>query len=152
MNFPNEIDIILTYKNDPEHSEILTEKVGAVKHGDFYRLIHVPAFAPNLAVGDIVRVEFDDGEFHFDKLIEESGNSTIHIILFKPDSKDRVIRILTRFRCVVNSHVADNYLVINIPPDVYYQPVRDYLLSEKLDENIDFKEACLSRLHVSNQN
>jgi hypothetical protein len=37
------------------------------------RLVRVPAFATSIAYGDIVKVEFDDGAFHFDELIEESG-------------------------------------------------------------------------------
>ena len=72
MNFPERIELTLTYKHDQDDNEIFPEKVNAIKVGEFYKIIQVPAFAPNIAFGDIVKVEFDDGEFHFDELIEES--------------------------------------------------------------------------------
>ncbi len=46
MDYPEKIELILTYKHDPEDSEIFTERIDAEKTGDYYRLIHVPAFAP----------------------------------------------------------------------------------------------------------
>jgi hypothetical protein len=149
MNFPDKIELVLTYKLDPEDTEILTEKVDAEKVGEYYRLVHVPAFAPNIAYGDIVKVEFDEGEFHFDELIEESGFSVAHIVMWKSESKDRIISKLKEFGCGVNTHVADNYLVISIPPQLLYKPIRSFLLCEKSNENIDFKD-CLSKVHAAN--
>lgn len=148
MNNPDKIQLVLTYRHDPNDTEIFTEKVDAEKIGDYYRLVHVPAFAPNIAYGDIVKVEYDDGEFHFDELIEESGYSVVHIVIFKPESKDRVISTLSEFGCGVNTHVADNYMVINIPPQLVYQPVRDFLLKEESFENISFRD-CLSKAHAA---
>ena len=151
MTFPNKIELILTYKHDPEDKEIFTERVEAEKYGQYYRLIHVPAFARNIAYGDIVKVEFDNGEFHFDELIEESGYSVIHIVVFKAESKQRVIDSLIQHRCGVNSHVADNYLVVSVPPTVYYEPVQAYLKNELSYGNIDFRESCLSKFHFHSQ-
>ena len=148
MNYPDRIELVLTYKHDSEDSEIFTEKVDAVKVGDYYKLAHVPAFAPNIAYGDIVKVEFDDGEFHFDELIEESGYSVAHIIIWKQDCKDRVIVTLRDFGCAVNKHVADNYLVISISPELQYQPIRTFLINEKSSGNIDFRD-CLSKVHAT---
>jgi len=68
MDYPDRIQIVLTYKHDYKDTEIFTERVDAEKYGDYYKLVHAPAFAKNIAYGDIVRVEFDDGEFHFDKV------------------------------------------------------------------------------------
>ena len=148
MELPNEIDIVLVYKYDQGDTELFTERVSAVRDGDFYRLIHIPAFAPNLAIGDVVKVEFD-GEYYFDELIEESGNSTIHIVIFKPESKEYVAKQLTDFGCGVNIHVAENYIVVNVSPSIPYQPVHDFLMSETEAGNIDFKESCLSKIHMS---
>ena len=149
MNYPDKIELVLTYKHDPEDTEIFTEKVDAEKVGEYYRLVHVPAFAPNIAYGDIVKVEFDEGEFHFDELIEESGFSVAHIVLWKTEFKERIISVLSNFGCEVNTHVADNYLVISIPPQLLYKPIQSFLFKEKSDENIDFRE-CLSKVHTVN--
>ncbi len=148
MNYPDKIELVLTYKHDREGSEIFTEKVDAVKVGEYYKLVHVPAFAPNIAYGDIVKVEFDDGEFHFDKLIEESGFSVAHVVIMKPESKDRIISILRDFGCGVNSHMADNYLAISVPPELLYQEIRNFLFKEESIGNISFRD-CLSKVHAA---
>jgi hypothetical protein len=148
MNYPDKIELVLTYKHDPEDAEIFTEKVDAVKVGEYYKLVHVPAFAPNIAYGDIVKVELEDDEYHFDELIEESGYSVAHIVIWKPESKEHLITTLTGFGCGVNPHIADNYLVISIPPELPYQPARAFLFNEQSSENIDFRD-CLSNVHAA---
>lgn len=152
MNYPNRIQIVLTYKHDSKDEEIFTERVDAEQIGEHYRLVYVPAFAKNIAYGDIVKVEYNEGEYYFDELIEESGYSVVHIVIFKPDSKNELVNSLTRLNCGLNTHVADNYLVISIPPTVLYKPVQVYLQKEKASGNIDFRESCQSRKHVSNEN
>lgn len=149
MNFPDKIELVLTYKHDTDDTEIFTEKVEAEKVGEYYRIVHVPAFATNIAYGDIVKVEFDEGKFHFDELIEESGFSVARIIMLKFESKDRIISVLNDFGCGVNTHVADNYIVVSIPPQILYNPIRTFLLCEKSSENIDFSD-CLSKVHAEN--
>lgn len=148
MSYPDRIELVLTYRYDPEDTEIFTEKIEAVKTGEYYRLTQVPVFAPNIAYGDIVKVEFDDGEFHFDELIEESGYSVAHIVIWKPEHKDRLIAALSGFGCGVNAHAANNYLVVNIPPELLYQPIRTFLQLEKSSENIDYRD-CLSKVHAA---
>jgi hypothetical protein len=147
MNYPDKIELVLTYKHDPNDAEIFTEKVDAEKVGDYYRLVHVPAFTPNIAYGDIVKVEYNEGEFHFDELIEESGFSVAHIVIWKLESKARIVAMLNDLECGINTNVADNYLVISIPPKVLYQPIRLFLLNEKSIESIDFRE-CISKVHA----
>ena len=89
MNYPDKIELVLTYKHNPEDKEIFTERVDAERVGEYYRLVHVPAFAPNIAYGDIVKVEYDEGEYYFDELIDESGYSVAHIIIFKSEFKEK---------------------------------------------------------------
>jgi len=148
MKYPDRIELVLTYKHDPEDTEIFTERVDAVKVGNYYKLVHVPAIAPNIAYGDIVKVEYGDGEFYFDELIEESGFSVAHVIIWMPQCKDRIISTLDKFGCGVNTHLADNYMVISIPPELLYTPVRAFLMAEKALENIDFGD-WLSKIHAS---
>lgn len=148
MNCPDKIQLILAYKHAPEDAEIFTEKVDAVKVGEYYKLLHAPAFAPNIAYGDIVQVDFEDGEYYFDELIEESGYSVAHIVIWKPELKEYIITTLSCLGCLIYSHIADNYLVVSIPPAFPYQPIRAFLFNEKSSENIDFRD-CLSQIHAA---
>jgi len=147
MNHPNIIQLVLVYKHDPEDTEIFSERVDAERVGEYYRLIHVPAFAPNIAYGDIIKVEYDDGEYYFDELVEESGFSVVHVIIWDAQVKDSVIDVLTELYCGVNTNVADNYLVISVPPAAPYKPIREYLSEQKAKGTIDFGETCLSSIH-----
>ena len=63
-------------------------------------------------------MEYDDGEYHVDELVEESSRSVVHIFVFKSESKVSVIITLSEFGCSVNTHITDNYLVISITPTV----------------------------------
>lgn len=54
MNYPDKIELILTYKHSPDDNEIFTERVDADRVVEYYRLVHVPAFAPNIVYGDII--------------------------------------------------------------------------------------------------
>ncbi len=146
----NKITIVLTYKHNPEDSEIFAEKVDTEKQGVFYRLLHVPAFAPNIAYGDIVKVDFEDGEFHFEELVEESGYSVIHIVIFDPSVKEEVISVLRDFNCGVNLNVADDYLVISVPPESEYKNISNFLKDFEASEKISFRET-LSSVHASSQ-
>lgn len=147
MDSPDKIQLLLVYKHDPEDTEIFSERVDAVKVGEYYKLIHVPAFAPNIAYGDIIKVEYDDGEYYFDELIEESGFSVVHVIIWDAQVRDDVINELTQLHCGVNTHIADNYMVISVPPGAPYAPIRQYLTIQKEGGRIDFGETCLSYVH-----
>jgi hypothetical protein len=147
VTYPDKIELVLTYKHDTDDSELFTERVDAIRINDHYKLVHIPAFAHNLAYGDIVNVEFDDNEFHFDELIEESGHSTIHIVVFNLNNKESLVARLEQFDCAVNTHIADNYIVIDVPPNVLYETIKGYLQQEEDHENISFRESCLSKIH-----
>jgi hypothetical protein len=96
MNYPDGIELVLTYNHDSDDTEPFTERVDAEKFGYYY--ISTPfAFAQNLAYGDILKVEYEDGEYHFDELVEESSHSVVHIFVFKPESKVGVIITLSEF-------------------------------------------------------
>jgi hypothetical protein len=86
-------------------------------------------------------VAFDDGEYYFEESVKESGYGVIHIVIFQSESKDSVISTLNEFGCVLNTHVAYNYLVISIPPTVLYHLIQAYLFEEESKANISFRES-----------
>ena len=152
METPIDIELTLVYKIDEDESDLFTEKVYAKKVNDFYQIQSIPAFAKNIAYGDIVKVEFENGEFHFEDFVEESGHSVLHIVLFNLKTKEYIIKELTDFGCGVNTHVADNYLVVDVPAVVSYYGIKDFLNVELSLGNIDLSESCLSHKHRPNDN
>jgi hypothetical protein len=149
----NSIELSLVYKIDPADEELFIEKVNAIKidNGDgisnLYQVVSIPAFAKNIAYGDIVKVELENGEYHFEELVKESGHSVVHIVILNADSRQKIISILNNHHCEVNTTVGDNYLVVDIPPLVSYTGIKKILDSEKMNKNIDFSESTLSQHH-----
>src|SRR5688572_23050458 len=152
METPLNIELVLVYKIDEDKPDLFTEKVYAKKVNDHYQIQSIPAFAKNIAYGDIVKVEFENGEFHFEDFIKESGHSVLHIVLFDLNTKGYIIKELTAFGCGVNSHVAENYLVVDVPAVVSYYGIKEFLYREISLGNIDLSESCLSNKHRPNDN
>ena len=138
------IEISLVYKIDEEY---FIEKVNAKKVGEYYQIKSIPAFAKNLAFDDLVEAENDKGSLYFEKLIKESGHSTIHIVIFDLNIRNEIISTLKSFGCGVNEINSIDYLVIDVPPLIHYLPIKDFLMSKESTQQISFAEACLSYQH-----
>ncbi|MBN9284088.1 MULTISPECIES: DUF4265 domain-containing protein [unclassified Flavobacterium] len=121
---------------------IAIESVWAEKHGDFYKIKNVPFFAPNIAFDDIISVEYDDEELFFDEIIEESGNSTIQIIVFNESLIPEITGEIERFNCGWEGSHLKGYISVNVPKDVSYLGLKQFLDSKSND--LDYKEACLA--------
>jgi hypothetical protein len=136
--------ISLVYKEDEEYK---IEKVNAEKVGDYYQIKAVPAFACNIAFNDIIAAEEENGELFFDELIQPSGHSVVHIIIFKPEISASIYAILTSFGLKINYLLNNRYLAVDIPLNISYAEVKRFLSKEEESKNLDYREACLSQQH-----
>lgn len=124
-----------------------TESMWAEKTGNYYKILNVAFFAPNIAFGDIINVEDDDGVLYFDELIEESGHSTIQMIIFDKDSQSVIENEIIEFGCDWEGSHIKNYISIDVPPGVSYSKFKEYLVKGQMGKRWDFKEACISQIH-----
>ena len=145
-----EKDTILLSLVYEDSDKLYIEKVEAIKDNNGYKINSVPAFAKNLSFGDLVKVSYENGEYFFEELIDESGHSTIHIAIF--NSREKIIEQLTRFGCGVNTNIAENYLVVDVPPVMPYFSIRNFLDEQRLSKTLDYREACVSKIHKINHN
>lgn len=122
---------------------IKEESVRVIKEGENYRVDSIPLFSSNLAVGDLVDVECEDGKLYFFDLIKASGHSTVQIVFFDHKARSAVIEALSEFGCGYAGTSALNYLSVDIPGNVCYSAVRSILESYARKGVVDFKEACL---------
>lgn len=121
-----------------------TESVWALKEGDCYKVKNIPFFAPNIAYDDIISVEEDDGELFFDDIIEESGNSTLQVIIYNESDIDDITKKIERLDCGWEGSHLKGYISVNIPKEIRYLPVKTFFESEKENKRLDYKEACLA--------
>ena|SRR5438552_2202881 len=134
--------ILLTYKDDEGNYQI--ESVWATKQGNYYEINNIPFFAPNIALGDVVSAEEDGGVLYFEELIKPSGHSTIQIIFFNEDDVKRVEKDLEKLGCTWEGSHIKTLIAVDIPKDVPYSTVKEYLDKGEKENRWSYKEACLS--------
>jgi hypothetical protein len=134
--------ILLTYKDDEGNYQ--TESVWATKEGDYYRINNIPFLATNVALNDLVSAEEDDGALYFDKLIEPSGHSAVQMIIFGENEVMQIGKELERFGCTWEGSHIKTLLSIDIPKEITYTDVKQYLEKGEKDGRWSYKEACLS--------
>jgi len=123
---------------------LAVESVWAAKEGNGYRIKNIPFFAPNIAYDDIISVEDDNGELFFDDIIEESGNSTLQIIIFNENDFAEVTKKIESFKCGWEGSHLKGYISVNVPKEINYLPVKSFLGNELENKKLDFKEACMA--------
>lgn len=142
MEQENRVKVKFIYYN--LENELETESVWADKEEQFYRIKNIPFFAPNIAYDDLISVEDDDDELFYDELIQESGNSTIQIIVFKENDVKSITKQLEQFGCGWEGSHLKTYISVNVPKNIEYQVVKSYLDSLESEHIISYKEACLA--------
>lgn len=134
--------IQLVYEFD---GEFQVESVLAEKEGEYFRIQSIPFFAPNIALNDLVSVEIEkDGALYFDKLIEASGHSTLQIVFFNEKEISPTLETLQKLGCVWNGEALETLVNVDIPKDVSYFPIKEYLDEGEKNELLSYKEASLS--------
>jgi len=115
-----------------------------------YQIDNIPFYAPLLAADDVIFAEKDDSEggmLAFKKVMEASGNSTIHIVRMEESTAiETLLKSVLDLGCNFEG-VNENYLALDIPSDVNYGPVRNILDQLEQEDLIGFAESCLSEIH-----
>ncbi len=138
--------VILTYY-DIEGNTAVETLWAEFKEDIKYQIKNIPFFAPNIAFNDIITVEEENGNLHFDEIINASEHSTIQIVFFNEKEMDKVIKDIELLNCSWEGMYNQKLLAIDVPPNVNYSIVKEYLTTQFNSNIIDFKESCLSEIH-----
>lgn len=116
------------------------------------RLVNTPFFVRGVSYGDLVQVRPDHErrELVFDKFKSESGHSTIRIILMTPDARSEIESKLLELGC--SWEAADQFaslFAVDIPDEVDYESVLEWLRSCVDASEIEFQESAISSRHKS---
>jgi Domain of unknown function (DUF4265) len=134
--------ILLTYKDDDGSYKV--ESVWATKEGDYYRINNIPFLATNIALNDVVSAEEDDGALYFDKLIEPSGHSAVQMVIYDEKEVMQIGKELEQLGCTWEGSHIKTLISIDIPKEVSYTAVKQYLDKGEKDGRWSYKEACLA--------
>lgn len=137
--------IVINYYD--KNNTLSEEIVWAENYKDNYYIKNIPFFAPSIAYNDLISVEQEDDILYFDELIEVSNNSTVRIIFFT-ESEYTIKQVLDEIEknfCEWEGMTDRPYYAVNIPKDINYNTVKQYLDQQKL--TLDYEESCLSEKH-----
>ena len=134
---------ILFVYQDGDTDSYKIESLWATKEEEYYKIDNIPFFIKNIACGDIVSVEEENGALYFDDLMQRSGNSTVRI-LFKEIKDIEPARIeLLKLGCFLELSHIPNLLAVDIPKSLNYNLIKHFL-DDGEDRGIwEYQEACL---------
>ncbi|HCT80833.1 MAG TPA: hypothetical protein DGG94_12995 [Micromonosporaceae bacterium] len=123
-----------------------TAKTGTKLH---VRVRNTPFYIRGISYGDLilVRPDHERKELVFDRLVEESGHTTVRILVKEPRARDRIERLLTASDCSWEISNTDNYFAVDVPPSVDYSLLRSKLLLLKDEGAIGLQEGAISTSH-----
>lgn len=123
---------------------LAVESVWALREGNYFRIKNIPFFAPNISYDDLISVEEDEEELFFEDIIETSGNSTLQIIIYNKNDIADITKTIEHLGCGWEGSHLEGYISVNVPKEVDYTNVREYLDKMLGMEKLDYKEACLA--------
>lgn len=119
------------------------ESVWAVPTDGGYRLDNIPFYAVGVACGDVVAAARDaDGTLRYTDVVAPSGHSTIRLWFGDAGHVQDVRDELRAMGC--DSELDLSRLVaVDVPPDVPYERIRNYLDAKESALVFEYEEACL---------
>ncbi|MFF4518830.1 DUF4265 domain-containing protein [Streptomyces mirabilis] len=136
----------------PNWPPVSVERLWGEKTGVKFeiRIMNTPFFVRGIAFGDLVHVRPDNErrELVFEKFTQESGHSTVRIILMREGSRERVEAKLRESECSWElAHSFGNYMAVDIPATVEYRGPREWLQEQVAAGEIEIQESAISKLH-----
>ncbi|MDM1072409.1 DUF4265 domain-containing protein [Empedobacter brevis] len=120
---------------------------GKIVDSDIFELDNILFYAKEYSYGDIVRVEEEGGELYVKELIKPSGHSTIRILFSDVNLIPSTRDFLKQIDCDSEQSNMDSLVAVDIPENVFYQKVRDYLDEGENKGLWEYEEACISENH-----
>ncbi len=131
-------------QNEDGYPPVENESLWANKSSAGYVLDNIPFFTNEATLGDTVSVTIDNyGNFWFDKNIANSSNSLIRIVFFDIEFKDRIRDYLNNMGCSTEFIEEYGVLSVDIPKNVIYDDVLEYVESQAKNGRIDYEEPII---------
>lgn len=138
------VKVLFVYGQSSDLDGYGVESLWANKEGNYYRINNIPFFIKNIAWGDLVSVENDEGELYYDDLIDSSGHSTIQLVILNDEDAIAVGQEFIELGCSwEGSHLA-KLIAIDVPGAIQYNSIRTHLEKGEQTGRWDYREACLA--------
>jgi hypothetical protein len=127
-------------------NEFETESLWCIKDGNDYIIDNIPFIAKRISLGDKIKVEYDADEkaFYFDDFVSVSGNTTVRLYFKDETLIENVRRELIGLGCEAEIFLARKILSVNVPYNVNYKPIKEYLDKGEQQGKWQYEESCLA--------
>ena len=124
-----------------------TESIWCDKVGDDFVVDNIPFIARNISLGDTVKAEYDkeDGVYYFEDFEAESGNTTLRIRFEDVGEIENIRQLLNdNYGCETEVLLQRKLVAVNVPKDIQYRPIKDFLDNGEKEGKWAYEESCLA--------
>ncbi|HLL05723.1 MAG TPA: DUF4265 domain-containing protein [Myxococcaceae bacterium] len=109
-----------------------------------YRVGNIPFFAMDIALGDLVEAEPDDGLLRFRRVVQPSGHSTMRVIVYDKEEVAAVRELFKAMGCSVEQSHIPGLIALDVPPSISLAQAQQTLAEGESQERWGYEEACLA--------
>jgi len=121
------------------------ETIWAVPEGEgAFRIDSVPFFVRGVSCGDVVSASRVGSSLVYQQLVREGGHSTVRVLVSNEDETQRVREELRRMGCTSESTHIAGLVAVDIPANVSFVKVRQYLANGEATGRWEYEEACIA--------
>ena len=116
-----------------------------------YIVDNVPFYTYGISLGDEICVTKENGEYHFQSIVNPSGNSTLRVLF--NDKRIQIVKAkLLDMGCKVEISNLPSFISINVPSEVSLKGVEDVLSNmEKEYESLGYEHGVVRHQSVDNK-
>lgn len=137
------VKILFEHQNTPEGGYGI-ESAWAIPEEGFYKLDNILFYAPEYSLGDVVSVEDRNQELFVTGLIKESGHSTVRVIFYDAGEVSKAREIMKELGCDSEISNIPTLIAVDIPPNVSYKLVKQFLEEGRAMSKWGYEEACIA--------
>jgi len=113
-----------------------------------YQVDNIPYYVYGVSKGDVVKVENISGEHVVSGVIMRGGHSTLRVYVEEQRRKSEVVQAIAERGGVCSVSSEFSLFPVDIPPEVDFRAIDEYLSSIADDELISYEDACLQHLGI----
>lgn len=117
--------------------------------GGLFQVDNIPFFAWDLALGDVVAAEPEEGVWRFKRVIRRSGHATLRLLLYDVAEVPTAIERFARLGCLSERSHIPGLIVLDVPPSTPWTEVKRLLVEGEAEERWGYEEACVPDHAVS---
>ena len=108
-----------------------------------FQVDNIPFFAWDIALGDVVAAELEEGMWRFRKVVHRSGHATLRLIIYDVAEVPAVIERFAMLGCLSERSHIPGLIALDVPPSTPWTEVSRLLAEGEAEDRWGHEEACL---------